>query len=932
MSSKSPIISVIIPIYNVAPYLRAAIDSVIKQTIGFNENVELILVNDGSPDNSGDICQEYSEKYPDNIIYINQKNQGVSAARNNGMKRARGKYVNFFDGDDIWSETVYKDAVDFMEAHGDTVDFVASKVLFFEANIASHPSNYKFHTTRVIDLTKDPDNPIFHLPTCVFKREALKGREFSKKLKISEDARILSEILLNKKAYGVLSGPHYNYRKRRDESSAINRQQKSRDFYTTVPKYAYLYMLDLWREEDGRVLPFMQYEVLSDLVWRLYQKKQNVLNIDEEHAYKDTIKGIVKQLDDEVIIKKRGIALRYRVQLLKMKHGAAYEKYLEVKNGKYVFNGITIASTKDSLDIHIDFIHYVGSGKYKIEGYKTSDGVSSRDVFVLRTSKGDYPLCSTRRGQREVSFLGDQLYSGGGFEVTIEVAPEDSLSAHLLACGQKDTTLALHTNAFSGLSDLQRTYTKKGPSILRREGELIAVYPYSSRRVARFELQYWLRIMRHWKLKDAKKLLNRVKTYNLASISLKARVFEVLKPFLLVAESVVMIPRTLLLRTIYFTIKPLLKRPIWLVSDRGTAAGDNGEAFFRHLQSRRDIQANVYFVISKKSPDYKRVKRYGKVVNQNGLYYRILFLLSDKVISSQADIETTNPFLRQMNHFVDLLGFDFVFLQHGIIRHDLSTWLNRYNKNIALFVTSAQKEYDSILRYAYDYSKENVILTGLPRYDLLESAPKGKLILAPTYRKDLARMKTDKNGARKYDNEFKKSDYRAFYNTFMNDSRVLEVLKKNNMHGEFYLHPAFAAQRIDFDANKYFSVKEYPYNYKKAFKEGNLLVSDYSSVMFDFAYLKKPIIYSQFDVETLYERHTYDQADFFSDENDGFGPIAYTYEALVKELVKVIEGGCTMPQKYKKRVDSFYYKNDQSNASRVYDAILKYDAKKRSIV
>ena len=105
-------LSVIIPIYNVEKYLEETLKSVIEQTLGFENNIEMILVNDGSPDNSEEICLRYKEKYPENIVYIKQKNGGVSSARNTGAKVAKGEYINFLDSDDKWEldafEKVYQ--------------------------------------------------------------------------------------------------------------------------------------------------------------------------------------------------------------------------------------------------------------------------------------------------------------------------------------------------------------------------------------------------------------------------------------------------------------------------------------------------------------------------------------------------------------------------------------------------------------------------------------------------------------------------------------------------------------------------------------------------------------------------------------------------------------------------------------------------------
>ena len=93
---KNPKISIIIPVYNVEEYLRAAVDSAVNQTY---ENKEVILVDDGSTDKSGEICDEYAAIYPC-IKVIHQPNGGLSAARNSGIKNSIGEYIAFLDSDD----------------------------------------------------------------------------------------------------------------------------------------------------------------------------------------------------------------------------------------------------------------------------------------------------------------------------------------------------------------------------------------------------------------------------------------------------------------------------------------------------------------------------------------------------------------------------------------------------------------------------------------------------------------------------------------------------------------------------------------------------------------------------------------------------------------------------------------------------------------
>ena len=98
------LISVIIPVYNVEKYLRRCVDSVIGQTY---KNLEIILVNDGSTDSSGEICDEYKAK-DNRIIVINQENRGLSGARNTGIENAKGDYISFIDSDDWIKDDTYQ--------------------------------------------------------------------------------------------------------------------------------------------------------------------------------------------------------------------------------------------------------------------------------------------------------------------------------------------------------------------------------------------------------------------------------------------------------------------------------------------------------------------------------------------------------------------------------------------------------------------------------------------------------------------------------------------------------------------------------------------------------------------------------------------------------------------------------------------------------
>lgn len=108
---EEKLLSVIVPVYKVEPYLHRCVDSIRNQTY---KHLQIILVDDGSPDRSGEICDEYAEMDA-RIIVVHQKNGGASAARNKGLQYAEGNYVAFVDSDDWIAPTMYETLVRMIE-------------------------------------------------------------------------------------------------------------------------------------------------------------------------------------------------------------------------------------------------------------------------------------------------------------------------------------------------------------------------------------------------------------------------------------------------------------------------------------------------------------------------------------------------------------------------------------------------------------------------------------------------------------------------------------------------------------------------------------------------------------------------------------------------------------------------------------------------
>ena len=145
--------SVIIAIYNTGRYLDDSIGSVLNQTVD-KKSIQIILVNDGSIDESEQKCLTYKQKYPKNILYIKIEHSGVSKARNIGLKYSKGKYINFLDADDKWDKNAFNYVLLFFKFYRN-INIIGCRLIFFEARKNYHPLDYKFYKSRVVNLSEE---------------------------------------------------------------------------------------------------------------------------------------------------------------------------------------------------------------------------------------------------------------------------------------------------------------------------------------------------------------------------------------------------------------------------------------------------------------------------------------------------------------------------------------------------------------------------------------------------------------------------------------------------------------------------------------------------------------------------------------------------------------------------------------------------------
>ena len=881
--------SVVMAIYNTGRYLDESIHSLLIQTIGYKE-IQIILVNDGSTDNSENICLQFQKLFPNNIIYIKIEHGGVSKARNAGMELAKGKYINFLDPDDQWDPHAFEYFLSFIKINKDIM-LAAGRFKFFERRTDYHPLDYKFYQTRIVNLTQEYNCIMTTTANCFFHSSYLINKKFREDVQIGEDTLFINELLLINPMMGLIREAVYYYRKREDQSSRTQTQRKDSQYYFSTIIKVSEYLINSSIALYNKIIPFIQYYLGYDILSRIRIPSYKYLNSSDYYNYVNIVKNLLQKIDDGFILEQVNTPDKYKILALSKKYDKDIRNDILFKNCSLKYSNYTVLNLTEAKNILSWNIFSIEENILHIEGI---------DYFWIPKSKYYY-FC--KYGNKTIypkykNYTRDLFDSLFGiinksriviFDITLENLENNILEFYVTING-----ISCEIFPIPGLSTripiVKDGYYISGNYIIKLIDKRLTLFLYNQKLEQYYEDQY----------------CNQLEQEGMSFI-IKLR------------------KETKLYRKKYKSSE--CKKEIWIINDEKDKAGDNGEYFFRYLREKKPEGIKPFFAINKNCIDYRRLTKLGNVLDFNSDKYLKTFLKSDKIISSVSSFWVDNPFGSNQNYIRDLFNFDFVYIQNGIIKDDLSKYLNRYYRNIKLFVTSAQNEFNSIFSNDYGYNSKNIILTGLPRYDNLEHNKKihkndnNRIILViPTWRAEIKENKDSSIYKTIYSDTFKETKFFHLYNSLINDERLIKAMNLYNYTGIFCLHQSFQAQWIDFTKNEKFIVQE-RCDYQQLLLKGSLLVTDYSSIFFDFGYLKKPIIYFHFDYQN-YRLFQYSQG-YFDYEKDGFGPIFKDIDSTINAIIESLKNNCSIEKEYLQRIESFFTFFDENNNERLYKELIK---------
>lgn len=367
-----------------------------------------------------------------------------------------------------------------------------------------------------------------------------------------------------------------------------------------------------------------------------------------------------------------------------------------------------------------------------------------------------------------------------------------------------------------------------------------------------------------------------------------------------------------------FPIKSESAKPVWIVGELPYKAQDNGLHLFRYLREHRpDIDA--YYVIDENAPDRRNLVGMDNVVFHSSKEHFELAIRAERFIGTH-HAEYLYPTRHQA--FSSKTKATRVFLQHGVMG---TKWMvPNYGKHAPgfstdLFMVSSDREKQYIVG-DFQYEPSEVKVTGLPRFDSLlaedTQVNKNSILVIPTWRDWL-----------QTEEAFLESEYLNQWSELLNSPELEKLVKRHGLEITFCLHPNMMQFRDYFASAPVRLIVQGEVDVQELIKKSAVMITDYSSVNFDFSFLYKPVHYFQFDRERFLGRN----GSHLNLDKELPGKIAFDRSSLLTDLSNTVERGMLMEPLYQRRANRFITYRDLHSSQRVTHEIEKASLRTSSV-
>lgn len=885
--------TIITTAYNCGRYLNHYFESICSQTIGFSENIQIIFVDDGSTDETERICRQYVNRFPENIVYCSSQHRGILQARNEAIKHGAGEYFYFLDADDYLPADFFEKVREAQHVLQDSVSVFGVPVTYVEGSRETRlRQQFGREPFCILDLYTDYGIGINSISSFLFSGERISAFDEEKSVRAAE-IEFIQNQLKDEHEIGWVNQVQLFSRVRRDGTAYLSLFWENREALKQYFQVFWKQLLEMYALQKKCIPYYMQYSLVEELICFLSLQSKtdggDEPDVSISPFFWEMVQPVLQKIEDFILIDALGMHDMSRILFIMAKKYGKSPNVRLIKDDAEIFLENTVVGMTSYQSILLHFVK-IEDGILLIEGESAAPVCLGRQATEVQVEVNSM-LFKAEMTERTVDkvLLGECYEYGGtfSFRYPLQGIPRLRLRFFLQV---ENVNIAYHAVIglrFSPVSnEVKNAYAVREGYALWIEGDSLYCQWADERRQQELEDCYQKSLKSE---KDPK--------------AVRASRFR---------------------RHLNY-LRKKKKSPVWLFFDRIDKADDNGEAMFRYVcKNCPDIES--YFVIGKECEDYNRLQQVGKVIPANSVKHQLLFSLADCVLTSQLNGFVENPFGQGEKYYRDLLHTQkVIFLQHGITKDDQTKWLNRFNQDLKALVTSCKRETDSILEGAYYYNRDQIWMTGMPRFDRLYHAEKRYILIMPTWRKRFMEQRWNSEaGVYRWEpcEGFAESEYCRAYSSLLQNKRLTAACKQYGYQLVFMVHPIVQPYQSSFTIPEEVLTFPYETSWRELFAWSDLMVTDYSSVAFDFAYLRKPVLYYQFDRESFFSGHAYSEG-YFRYVEDGFGEVAENEERLVTLLEQYIQNCCNLKPIYENRINEFYEYRDTENCSRLMERICR---------
>ncbi|MCD7843039.1 MAG: CDP-glycerol glycerophosphotransferase family protein [Clostridiales bacterium] len=880
--------------------------------------MQLIVIDPFVSDAVRQVCTEVED-----VIYLPLENADMIVAYQEGFLRANGTFVNFTLASSSYAAHAYRDVGKAFAKY--QTDLVALRAFFVGANgeqKAYGGSCKAREKMEQIDLTEEPHRFQLLLQAYFFRRKLLKNHAFRSELHGDALYQFLLEVLLEQPVYVYLRCAEYHFTVALEDNTSLNPLQYCRWWYHNSVTDFLTPLLKQVKEERGRIPEFLQaacyYLIYSKFNCNYNDRTKGILKTKEESMrFLHEVFQLTTFLDNTVLMDRDITSFTQANRAIRMLllQGKAEVLNKDLKVVDVNHNFVALMEPKDGV---------------QDDDYENHAAVltrNNRELLRIRVMNYENGMLHIDANVGVVDFLRADEYEvfarctlSDGKTMTypaerVEVYP-------LVKCFgitfQRKHSVQFHIPVSDDPKQRINFYYRFSGRVYQFK---LTFNIYNSRMTPLSEYSYWV-FREGWMATWYKKETLILRKYSGLFHFKRELLFA--RDLYLQTDDKQVRRRGLLLRLLYWlTRSHYSKKHIWVTFDKQYKAGDNGEYMYHYCRENHSDEVEIYYTLRKEAPDYPRLVKENKkhILVYGTLRCQLISLMAEVLLATHANIAAQyNPEPDYNTFTKDLQRGSIVCIQHGLTIQKIAQYQNRVFDNTRLYCCASPYEIKNLSHPFYGYEPETLKLVGLARYDGLKSRDQKIILISPSWRRNVVNSSVA-NIRKTHNDNFKGSSYFRIYNTLINDQTLIDCAKSCGYRIVYLLHPAMSAQIDDFDRNDYVELVPATgdVSYEKILCESSLMVTDYSGVQFDFAYMRKPLVYYH---PAELPPH-YDEGGLVY-STMGFGPICTNHQEIVTTLCEAMRRGCQMEPEYIRRADDFFAYDDHNNCQRIYNEVRRW--------